>query len=188
MGVKVQFVIGLGNPGDKYRNTPHNLGRVLVEQLAESQKLSWNEEGSFLKTKSEPSFVILKTFMNASGEAVVDLLQRYDCPPEEILICYDDFDIPFGSIRIRKKGSAGSHNGLKSVTERLAAENFPRLRLGIGPVHPGIPPDEFVLQPFSKSQVKPVQAMLTKASQAVETILKKGIEKAMNQFNAKSEA
>ena len=180
MGVKIRFIIGLGNPGEKYQNTPHNLGRVLVEGLAESQKQSWNEEGSFLKTKSEPSFVILKTFMNVSGQAVQDLLQKFDCPPEEILLCYDDFDLPFGTIRIRKKGSPGTHNGMKSITERLATENFPRLRLGIGPVHPGIAPDEFVLLPFAKSKAKPVQAMLAKASQAIQVLIKEGIDKAMN--------
>src|SRR3989338_6682383 len=106
----IRFIIGLGNPDEKYVDTPHNLGRVLVQGLAAEQKLSWNGEGSFLKTKSEPSFVILKTYMNASGQAVSDLLQKFNCPPEEVLVCYDDFDIPLGAVRVRKKGSAGTHN------------------------------------------------------------------------------
>ncbi len=181
----IRFIIGLGNPGVKFEDTPHNLGRALVEGIARAQKLSWNEEGSFLKTKSEPSFVILKTFMNNSGAAVRDLLQKSGCSSEEILVCYDDFDIPVGSLRIRKKGSAGTHNGMRSITEILATENFPRLRLGIGPASKSEDLKDYVLRPISKSQQKEYEAMLDRASQAIETITKEGLEKAMNGFNSK---
>ncbi len=136
-----------------------------------------------MRTKSDPSYVILKTFMNNSGAAVRDLLQKAACTPEEILVCYDDFDLAVGTLRIRKKGSPGTHNGMKSITECLATENFPRLRLGCGPAD-GDPAD-YVLRPIAKSQQKDYEAMLDRAALALEAIVKDGLEKAMNGFNAK---
>ena len=125
--------------------------------------------------------------MNASGEAAQSLLKDKGCSPEEILICYDDFDLPLGTIRIRKKGSPGTHNGLRSVTECLGTENFPRLRLGIGPVPPGIPPDKFVLQKISDTQLKLFDEMLDRSTKAVDSIINEGLDKAMNQFNSNGE-
>src|SRR3989344_4854071 len=111
--MSVRFVIGLGNPDTKYAATPHNLGRVLVEKAAEARKLKFKEGSSFVSTEGGPSFVLSKTFMNESGRSVADLLMKNDAAPQDIIVCYDDFDLPVGTVRIRQKGSAGTHNGMR---------------------------------------------------------------------------
>lgn len=179
-----RFVIGLGNPDVKYQATPHNMGRVLIEIAAEARKLKFKEGSSFVSTEGEPSFVLPKTYMNVSGQAVADLLAKYGATPQEILVCYDDFDLLVGTVRIRKKGSAGTHNGMKSVVERLGTEDFPRLRIGVGPVPPGEDPSAYVLKAIPKSHLKDFKRALDRAHEALEAILKDGLEKAMNSFNA----
>ena len=182
--MSIRFVIGLGNPDAKYAATPHNLGRVLVEKAAESRKLKFKEGSSFVSTEGEPSFVLPKTFMNESGRSVADLLMKNDAAPQDIIVCYDDFDLPVGTVRIRKKGSAGTHNGMRSIVERLATEDFPRLRIGVGPVPPGQDPAVYVLKPITKSQLKDYARAIDRAHEALEAVLRDGLEKAMNQFNA----
>jgi len=180
----IRFVIGLGNPDAKYAATPHNLGRVLVEKAAEARKLKFREGSSFVSTEGEPSFVLSKTYMNESGKAVSDLLTKEGATPQEILVCYDDFDLPVGTLRIRKKGSGGTHNGMKSIVERLTSEDFPRLRIGVGPVPPGEDAAAFVLKPIPKSQWEAHKNALDRALEAMESIFIEGLEKAMNKFNA----
>lgn len=182
----IQFVVGLGNPGQKYERTLHNFGRMLIESIAENERLDWKKEKWFDATKSEPVYVRLNCYMNVSGESLLKLMEKYQAKPEQILICYDDFDLPLGTLRIRKKGSAGSHNGVKSIVESLGTPDFPRLRLGIGPLPPGTDPAEFVLSPFSKAQEKNVKEVIETARSAVQMILSSGIESAMNRFNAQS--
>ncbi len=179
----IRYIIGLGNPGKEYHNTPHNLGRVLVEQAGKAKELSWKKEKEFYWTDSKPSFVYLNSYMNNSGTAVLTLLKKFNCPANEILVCTDDFDIPLGSIRLRKKGSAGSHNGLKSILEHLQNQDFPRLRLGIGPLPEYSDPVSFVLKPFTKENKTLVEQTLEKALSAIESIISDGIDKAMNRFN-----
>ena len=179
-----RFVIGLGNPDAKYQATPHNLGRVLVAIAAEARNLRFKEGSTFVSTEGEPSFVMPKTYMNESGRAVADLLAKHGATPQEILVCYDDFDLPVGTVRIRMKGSAGTHNGMRSVVERLGTEDFPRLRIGVGPVPPGEDPAEYVLKTIPQSLLKDFKRALDRAHEALEAVLKDGLEKAMNQFNA----
>lgn len=181
----IQFIIGLGNPGDKYQHTRHNFGRDLVHSSVSQKNLKWNKERLFDWTDSHPRYIQLNTFMNLSGEAVSAVLTKFHSSPSHILVCYDDFDLPLGSIRIRKKGSAGSHNGVKSIIEHLKTQDFSRLRLGIGPLLPDQDPADFVLKPFLKSEQKQVQLTLVKASDAIETIFHSGLDTAMNQFNKK---
>jgi len=181
--MSIKFVIGLGNPEQKYFNTPHNLGRTLVEVLQAREKLSWKKERAYDYTESSPSYVRLHTYMNVSGEAVQKLFNRFGAKPEEILICCDDFDLPLGTIRLRKKGSAGSHNGLKSIIQLLNTQEFPRLRMGFGPIPPNANSITYVLKPFAKENYPAVKEMLEKATQAIDTMHIHGIDPAMNQFN-----
>lgn len=136
-------------------------------------------------TRSEtvPACVKLNSYMNVSGGPVARLVSESNLKPEEILICYDDFDLPLGTIRLRKKGSAGSHNGLKSIIEKLQSQDFPRLRMGIGPMPRNVDPAEFVLCPFHRKDEEAVSRMVEKAAEAVSAIVKEGIDSAMNQFN-----
>lgn len=180
----IRFVIGLGNPEPRYAQTPHNLGLRLVESIQEARAYAWKKDRTFDRTDSDPAYVRLHTYMNLSGEAVSALLKKFDAKPGEILVCYDDFDLPAGSIRIRKQGSAGSHNGLKSVVECLQTSDFPRLRLGIGPLPAQADPAAYVLAPFPKSQREAVDAMLARARDAVEAVLQEGLDSAMNRFNS----
>lgn len=183
MEENIRFIIGLGNSGKEYENTPHNFGKMLLETITKKKCLPWIKEKEFYWTNSNPSYVYLNGYMNHSGSAVKSLLKKFDCPSKEILICTDDFDIPLGRIRIRKNGSAGSHNGLKSIQEELVTQDYPRLRLGTGPLPTDKDPTHFVLQPFSKEDKKLMEETLLMATTAIETTLLEGIEKAMNRFN-----
>ena len=180
----IRFIIGLGNPGEKYEKTRHNLGRRLIELISREKKYEWNEGRQYDWTDSRPSCVKLNTYMNESGEAVRELVQKFKLNLESILVCTDDFDLPLGTIRIRKKGSPGSHNGLKSLTEHLQSGNFPRLRMGIGPVPRSADPADFVLEPFLKEEGKTVKAVMEKAAEAIAVLLSENIDAAMNKFNA----
>lgn len=179
----IRFVIGLGNPGEQYKGSPHNLGRELIEEIQKKMELPWNEGKWFSCTKSNPSFVQLHTSMNLSGEAVKKLVSQFQALPEEILVCCDDLDLPLGKIRIRKNGSAGTHNGLKSIVAALKSVEFPRLRMGIGPTPQGISATDFVLQPFRKEQREQAKKMIHTAAEAIQFILSEGVVPAMNRFN-----
>jgi PTH1 family peptidyl-tRNA hydrolase len=182
MGLK--YVIGLGNPGESYQNTRHNFGRALVSYIVAQKQYHWNHTSLFDWTSSSPSYIQLKTYMNQSGQAVLGVLKKFNAQAQDCLICFDDFDLPLGTLRIRKKGSAGSHNGLKSIIEHLGTLEIPRLRLGIGPILMHQDPADFVLRRFSKQEYPRVHETLIKASDALETIYTSGLEKAMNAFNA----
>ena len=179
----VRFIVGLGNPGDKYNNTRHNLGRRLVEFIARQKKRKWSAGRLYDLTEETPACVRLNTFMNVSGQAVLELLNEFQLNPSQVLVCFDDFDLPLGAVRIRKKGSAGSHNGLKSVIDSLGTQDFPRLRMGIGPL-PQEDPAAFVLGRFSKADEKNLETLIEKAAGAVDAIDSDGIEAAMNKFNS----
>jgi PTH1 family peptidyl-tRNA hydrolase len=185
----VWAVVGLGNPGLKYSRTRHNVGFLFVKGLARS----W---GTKLRKRRHLSKLILadhhqgqillaapQTFMNASGQAVVRLLENYQVRPEHTLIVYDDFDLMLGEIRIRKEGSAGSHKGMSSVIRELGTARIPRIRIGIGPLPETADPVEFVLSPFTKAEQAYLEQSLSKAFEALELVLVGEIERAMNLFN-----
>ena len=177
-------VIGLGNPVERYAGTPHNVGRDLVERLASAGGRAWVPGKWYDHTPGVPAFVRLNSFMNVSGEPVARFLQCAGFDPRDMVVCTDDFDLPLGRIRIRKSGSPGTHNGLRSLVERLGTEDFPRLRLGIGPVPPGRQPADFVLEPFPEKFREEVEKMIRNAAEAVEMIVAAGLESAMNRYNA----
>ena len=183
-------VVGLGNPGEQYVRTRHNVGYMVVEVLAESLgSKGWKKIGRSLVCWSEcgGSDVLLAkplTFMNRSGEAVHQLLAMHELSPADLLVVLDDFNLPFGRLRIRTKGSAGGHNGLESVIQVLETSDFLRLRLGIG--EEGMPEDkaEFVLEEFPKARGAALREVIAVSAEAVKTILKEGVSRAMSAFNA----
>jgi PTH1 family peptidyl-tRNA hydrolase len=185
----VKLIVGLGNPGYEYHVTPHNLGFMAVDRLAEScgVEISRREAQALTAlTELEGEPVVLakpQTFMNLSGMAVARLLARYELPVEGLIVLVDDVDLPFGSLRIRRRGSAGSHNGLKSIIGALKSDQFGRVRIGVKPERPVEDLVSYVLGPFRKADLEVLAGMVDQASEAVRFILKEGISGAMNRYN-----
>jgi PTH1 family peptidyl-tRNA hydrolase len=185
----VKLIVGLGNPGYEYHLTPHNLGFMAADQLAEScgVQISRREAQALTAlTELEGESVVLakpQTFMNLSGMAVARLLARYELPVANLLVLVDDVDLPFGSLRIRRRGSAGSHNGLKSIIGALKSDQFGRVRMGVKPEGPIDDLVSYVLGPFRKADLEVLAEMVDQASEAVRCILKEGISRAMNRYN-----
>ena len=184
------LIVGLGNPGLRYEKTRHNLGFMLVDWLArEFQTQVKREECRSLIGRAEienqkAELVKPQTFMNLSGEAVSCLLRKENRSAEKLIVISDDLALPIGTIRLRAKGSAGGHNGLKSMIQCLRTEEFIRLRIGIQPEHP-LQRDtkDFVLENFSKTDLETVEKVLEQSAKAIRAVLSDGIEKAMAEFN-----
>ncbi len=185
----MQFALfGLGNPGKKYQTTRHNIGYLFLDYYAEKFGIPFvpGKGDYFFSAHEKDGFeiVLIKptTYMNLSGLAVGQVLEAMDLPPERMMVVYDDFQLPFGTIRFRKKGSDGGHNGIKSIICQLESETFSRLRLGIGP-----PPDgsviDFVLSPFDETSIKSLEVIFARALEGVNAWMDKGIEYAMNHYN-----
>ena len=184
------LIAGLGNPGPKYEWTRHNCGFMVVDELArragrdvrapECQALT-----ARAKIGREEALVIKpQTFMNLSGTAVAALKKKYGIEDiSSILVISDDLALPFGRIRIRQKGSAGGQNGLKSIIEKLGAQDFPRVRLGIAPDHPVTNASDFVLSEFPKKDRDALAEVVARAADAVEAVLTTGIVNAMSKYN-----
>ena len=185
----MKLIVGLGNPGYEYHLTPHNLGFMAVDRLAEScgARISRPEAQALTAAAQlEQVDVVLakpQTFMNLSGLAVARLLKKYEIESEDLIVLVDDVDLPLGTIRIRGRGSAGSHNGLKSLIGALESDRFVRVRMGIGPDHPVGDRASYVLGRFRKADLETVAEMLERATAAVATILRDGLEEAMNRYN-----
>jgi PTH1 family peptidyl-tRNA hydrolase len=190
----VKLIVGLGNPGYEYHLTPHNLGFMAVDRLAEECGVDISRrEGQALvaRTELESREVVLakpQTFMNLSGLAVERLVARYEIPVRDLIVLVDEADLPFGTLRIRQRGSAGSHHGMKSVIGALGSGEFARVRMGIQPF--GRRVDDrasYVLAPFRKSDLEGVADLIDRAAEAVRVILRDGPQKAMNLFNRREE-
>ena len=182
------LIVGLGNPGAGYENTPHNLGFKAADGLG--IRLSRKENISFVGhgTIREHPVVVAKpqTFMNASGPSVKALLERYELTPGRLILVYDELALPWKEIRIRPKGSSAGHNGVKSVIGSLGTDEFIRVRLGIKPDHPIGDGAKFVLQPFKKAQMQEVEEIVARGCAAVESIIADGVEKSMTMFNRRA--
>lgn len=182
------LVVGLGNPGPRYRRTRHNLGFLVVEELARRWKIGWTStrHGAESGTGSIAGAPVMlakpQTFMNLSGEAVGRLRRARRLKPEHIVAVYDDLDLPLGRVRIRTGGGAGGHNGVTSLISVLGRE-FPRVRVGIGRPGPGSDPVEYVLGRFEPEDVPVVDRAVEHAADGIEAILREGLEPAMNGFN-----
>lgn len=156
------LIIGLGNPGKQYEKTRHNAGFMVIDKLMSELRITNYE-------KNNPRVILAKpqTYMNESGQAVAKIARFYKIPLERIWIVYDDIDLPLGTLRIRKSGSSGGHNGAQSIIEALGSNKFPRFRLGIGPVPSGVDPADFVLSPFTKEEQKTTDEMIQRAASAI---------------------
>ena len=181
----MKLIVGLGNPGIEYQFTPHNLGFLTIDRIASERGVEVrNRQCRALtgRTRVGEAEVLLakpETFMNLSGLSVLDLMARYELRPEsDLIVIYDELDLPMGTIRIRQRGSSAGHNGMKSIIGALGTEEFLRVRLGIAP-------EKKILKPFSKRQLKAVDGVLDCAAEAVQVILTEGPEAAMNRFNRK---
>jgi PTH1 family peptidyl-tRNA hydrolase len=183
------LIVGLGNPGREYEKTRHNLGFMLVDLLAEqSRSQVKREECRSLVGRAEIDnqtieLVKPQTFMNLSGEAVSCLLRKEQRSVERLLVISDDLALPFGSIRIRPRGTHGGHNGLRSIIDCLGTQDFVRLRIGIQPEHPISNTKNFVLENFSKVESETVEKLLETSADAIRSIISEGTEKAMARFN-----
>jgi PTH1 family peptidyl-tRNA hydrolase len=190
----VIVIAGLGNPGSKYSGTRHNVGFDVVDRLAQENNIRVNRlrfkaltgEG-FIGTE-KVLLVKPSTYMNNSGESIREIMDFYKLEPENLLVVVDDIDIEFATIKLKKKGSAGSHNGLKSIIYHIQKDNFPRLKVGIGKKPPYYDLADFVLSKFSSDERKLVDQAIRKASEAAEEFVKSGIDKAMNEFNSRNTA
>jgi len=185
----MRLIVGLGNPGPEYQWTPHNLGFLAVDEIANRASIRVERpEGKALvglgKVAGEE--VILakpQTYMNLSGISVRDLLEKYELGSEDLLAIWDERDLPWGMIRIGESGSPGTHNGAKSVTSVVGTQEFSRLRLGCGPDHLVSDLAAYVLRPMKKADLEVASEMVATAGDAVEMILTQGIAAAMNKYN-----
>jgi PTH1 family peptidyl-tRNA hydrolase len=183
------LIIGLGNPGSRYDNTRHNVGFETIDVISGKYGIKVAK----LRHKAllgdgviEGHRVLLvkpQTFMNLSGESVRDIVEWYKVPSSNIIIIYDDIDIPIGKIRVRSKGSSGTHNGMKSVIYHLQSDEFPRIRIGIGEQPEGWDLADYVLSKFSGDDAKIIEESISKAAEAAVAVIKYGIDAAMNVFN-----
>jgi len=182
-------IIGLGNPGKKYEKTRHNVGFRVVDRLAKNWGVSVKKV-QFQSLVGETfvggeKVLLLKpqTYMNESGRAVVDLQRYYQIPAENLIVIYDDIDFEVGMLKVRKRGSAGSHNGMKSVIYQLQSDAFPRVRMGIGKQPSYMDLANYVLGGFTSKEEKTMESVVDAACEAIETIVQDGVEKAMNRTN-----
>ena len=187
------LLIGLGNPGREYQNNRHNFGFMLIDRIAvriNAQGLKVQSKAIVTSGTYQDRKIILakpQTYMNLSGQAAQGLLNFYKLPIEHMLIAHDDLDIPFGTIRIRPKGGPGGQGGMASTIEKLGTKDFPRLRLGIGHPPGRMDPAAFVLQDFSREEMKILSEILDRAADAALEFVVNGVEKAMNKYNGSIE-
>lgn len=196
-GSPIRLVIGLGNPGSKYAGTRHNVGFDLVDLLASEKSLDWRTEKKWkveLARTADGSLVLAKpqTFMNLSGEAVIKLASFYKIPPTEMLVVYDDADLPLGRLRFRNSGSAGGHNGVKSLIQHLGTDRIPRLKIGIGR-RPGDGDDRdsmvgHVLGRFRPEESERREKSMARAAEAVNCALLSGLAEASTRYNPDPDA
>lgn len=181
------YIIGLGNPGKRYQKTRHNIGFRVVDAIAEDRNVRWKVgQGEFMiGVDGKDDFTLVKpmTFMNNSGAAVKQISMKQDFQITNLLIIYDDLDLPLGKLRFRPGGSPGSHLGMRSIVKKMGSRDIPRLRLGIGSELKKGPSEEFVLEPFSKEEKIIADEVAEIAARGVMTFMHRGIEAAMNQYN-----
>ena len=185
------IIAGLGNPGKQYENTKHNVGFLTIDVLAEKLGIRVSKikhkalTGEDFISGEKVILVKPQTYMNLSGESIREILSFYKADPERLVVIYDDIDLPMGSLRIRKKGSAGTHNGMKSIIYQIVSEDFPRVRIGIGGERKGDLAD-YVISGFRKEDRKTVEDSILRAADAVICTVEKGIDIAMGEYNTKA--
>jgi len=186
------LVAGLGNPGEEYALTPHNLGFLTVDRLAERHGIRVNRKDSKAlagvgEIDGRPVMLAKpQTFMNLSGASLGPLMEKHSIGPERLVVVYDELDLGWRALRIKPRGSAAGHKGMKSVISSLKTSEIVRVRLGIHPGHPVEDGAEFVLAPFRRSQIQELDEFIGYAADAVRAIIAEGVEKAMTKFNRRA--
>jgi peptidyl-tRNA hydrolase, PTH1 family len=190
----MKLIVGLGNPGMEYQFTPHNLGFLTIDRLADRQQVKVANRHCRAQTArsrigSEDALLAKpETFMNLSGLSVRELVDKYEVnPATDLIVVYDELDLPFGTVRVRPRGGSAGHNGVESIIGALGTQEFIRVRLGIAPDHPVRDGAGYVLAQFKKSQLETVDLLLDTAADAVTSILTEGAQAAMNRFNRKAQ-
>jgi len=187
----VKLIVGLGNPGREYRDTRHNVGFMVVDEIARRHGIDWTSGPSQLaetliakRFGDEPVMVAKPlTYMNNSGDAVAGLVRYFDVNHDDLFVVVDEAALPFGRLRARARGSAGGHNGLKSIIERLGTTEFSRLRLGVGRGDGRLDLADHVLARFERGEQADLETLITRAADAAEMFAAEGISKVMNAFN-----
>jgi peptidyl-tRNA hydrolase, PTH1 family len=189
----VKLIVGLGNPGIEYQFTPHNIGFLAVDRLAEQCGVMIEHRHCKALTArsriSNEEILLAKpeTYMNLSGMSVLELVRKYEVEPEkDLIVIYDELDLPLGMIRVRARGSSAGHNGMQSIINSLQTEEIARIRIGVAPDDPRKGGAKYILAPFRKSQLVAVDGALDVTAQAVNVIINDGIATAMNRFNRKN--
>lgn len=186
------IIVGLGNPGSRYAYSRHNVGFQVIDDLGQMlnikvNKLKWKALYGEGRIGNERVLLVKpQTFMNNSGESVRDIVNFYKVAPENLIVLVDDIDIAFGTIRIKGKGSAGSHNGMKSIIQLLGYDTFPRIKVSVGEKPDYMDLADFVLSGFRKDEIKVINAQIDAAKEAVVDIVQHGITYAMNAYNAQN--
>lgn len=186
---RVNLIVGLGNPGPEYERSRHNAGFMVLDRLAAKHNLRFNQKRAHSRiargTLGGADVVLAKpeTYMNLSGRAVQGVLMVHGVTSRNLLVVYDDFDLPLGSLRLRERGGPGTHNGMRSIVQAIGTQDFPRLRVGIGGAE-GQTARDHVLGEFSPDECAVFQAARDRAVEALETVLTDGLPVAMNRFNA----
>jgi peptidyl-tRNA hydrolase, PTH1 family len=192
----MKLIVGLGNPGREYRDTRHNVGFMVVDEIVRRHGLNW----AMAPSQVPDAFVVKKfgadplllakplTYMNRSGDAVAALSRYYDIAPADMLVVVDDVDLPFGRLRARARGSGGTHNGLRSLVERLGSTEFPRLRLGVGRGDERRDLADHVLSKFERDEQEALEGFIARAADAAEMFAVDGIGKVMNVYNPEAMA
>jgi PTH1 family peptidyl-tRNA hydrolase len=189
----MRLVVGLGNPGEEYANTMHNLGFLVVDRLADMHSIRVNRRESKAlvgvgEIGGQPVMLAKpQTFMNLSGTAVAPLMEKHTLTPQDLVLVYDELDLPWTALRIKPRGSSANHNGVESVIRSLGTDEFIRMRLGIHPGHPIRDGADFVLSPFRRQQEKELDELLGYAAEAVSSIIAEGVGKAMTKYNRRAQ-
>ncbi len=190
----MKLIVGLGNPGIEYQFTPHNMGFLAVDRIAEQCGVRVNNRhcrAQTARTRLAGHEVVLakpETYMNLSGASVAELVREYETQPEQdLVLLYDELDLPFGTLRVRPRGRSAGHNGVESVIAALGTQQITRIRMGVGPDYPVGDGARYVLSQFKKPQLAVVDQVFDEAAEAVRVILADGVQAAMNRFNRKAE-
>ena len=191
----MKLIIGLGNPGARYKNSRHNVGFDCIDHMARTWNIEVGErrpkvvlgQGRIARPDFQDSTAVVlakpRTYMNNSGEGIAYLLSRFAAPPRDMVIIYDEMDLSLGKIRVRPEGSAGGHNGVRSIISTLSTQDFPRVRVGIGKPPPALDGMSYVLSTFPPEEKPVIAEAVTAVADVVACMILEGIEKAMNRYN-----
>jgi len=184
------LVAGLGNPGEEYALTPHNLGFMTIDRLAERHGIRVHRKDSRALVGDIDGHAVMlakpQMYMNLSGGSLASLMEKHEIPRERLVVVYDELDLPWMAVKIKPKGSSAGHKGMQSIISSLGSNEIVRMRLGISPDHPVKDGADFVLAPFKRSQKKELEELVDYAADAVRSIIAEGVEKAMTRFNRRA--